>query len=397
MKYVIVIMDGAADEPLAELDGMTVLEKAHIPHADWISTNGTLGIVKTVPEGYNPGSDVAQMTLLGYDPKIYYTGRAPLEAAARGIKVTDSDWIFRCNLVTVADGLMEDYSAGHIETVEATKLINDLNEQLGTDKITFYPGVSYRHLMVCREGNFEAEAPPPHDIMDQPISKHLPRGKGGKELCKLMERAAEILSNHDVNRVRKDLGENPATNIWLWGQGHRPVLDSFSKRFGIKAAVITAVDLLRGLGRLTGMDVIEIEGATGYLNTNYEGKGQGAIKALSDHDLIIVHVEAPDEAGHGAMVEGKIEAIEQIDKHVTGPLLKWLKGQGEEWRIMVLPDHPTPIRTRTHSREPVPFAIAGTGISSAGQETYSEAKAVSTGMRINKGHELMEFFLKGKG
>ena len=397
MKYAIIIMDGAADEPLAELDGKTVLEKAHIPHTDWISTHGRQGMVQTVPAGFSPGSDVALMSVLGYDPKRYYTGRAPLEAAAQNIQTDPNDWIFRCNLVTVADGIMLDYSAGHIETVQAAQLINDLNNQLGSENITFYPGVGYRHLMVYRDGSFENEISPPHNILDQPLNKHLPRHRHGKKLCQLMEQAAQILADHDVNKVRRDLGENPATNIWLWGQGHRPKLDAFRYKFAVSGCVITAVDLLRGLGKLMGMKVAEVQGATGYIDTNYAAKGKAALEALKELDLVFVHVEAPDEAGHGAMINEKIEAIEMIDLHIVGPLLKWLQGRNDDWRIMVLPDHPTPIRLRTHSSDPVPFALAGNGIAGSQHAAYSEANSKESGFLIDKGHELMEFFLQVKG
>lgn len=394
MKYALIIMDGAADEPLAELEGKTVLEEANIPNTDWISVHGRQGMVRTVPQGFSPGSDVATMSVLGYDPCVYHTGRAPLEFAAKDIPMRPNDWIFRCNLVTVADGLMLDYSAGHIDSVQGAKLIGDLNEQLGSEKITFYPGVGYRHLMVYRGDAFEGEIIPPHDIMDQPIAKHLPRGRGAKELCKLMEKAAEILAGHEVNKVRCDLGENQATNIWFWGQGKRPKMESFRHRFGIYGCMISAVDLLRGMAKLVGLKVIDVEGATGFIDTNYAGKGEAAIKALDQRDIVFVHVEAPDEAGHGAQIEAKIESIEQIDCHIVGPLLKWLQGHGDDWRIMVLPDHPTPISTRMHSSEAVPFAMAGDGIIGSWQQPYSEANGRNSGFRIDKGHELMEYFLK---
>ena len=396
-KYAIVIMDGAADEPLAELDGQTVLQRAHIPNTDWISSNGQLGMVNNVPGGMPPGSDVALMSVLGYDPKKFYTGRAPLEAAAKNIKTETTDWILRCNLVTVADEIMLDYSAGHIDSIEAAKLINDINQKLGNEQISFYPGVGYRHLMVHKGGPFDMELAPPHDIMDEPIAKYLPKGKKGKELCEIMADAAEILDKHEVNKVRRDLGENPATNIWLWGQGHKPTIEAFKKKFGISAAVITAVDLLRGLGTLMGMDLIEVEGANGYLDTNYAGKGQAAITAIEQNELVVVHIEAPDEAGHGAMVQGKIEAIERIDAEIVGPLLKHMQKQ-KDWRIMVLPDHPTPIRLRTHTSEAVPVAIAGAGIKTTANkpQTYNEQNAAQSGFKINKGHELMEYFLKVK-
>jgi len=397
MKYALVIMDGAADEPLAELDGATVLEKAHIPHADWIAQHGRLGQVRTIPPGFSPGSDVALMSVLGYDPRKYYTGRAPLEAAAQEIALGPADWVFRCNLVTVADGKMIDHSAGHIGTSEGRQIIADLNAALSDDQIRFYPGVGYRHLMVVRGGDdFSDELAPPHDIVEQPVAKHLPRGKTGKVLLPLLERAAALLADHEVNRIRADLGENQATHIWLWGQGRRPALDSFRDRFGLAGAVITAVDLMRGLAKLAGLKVIEVEGATAYLDTNYAGKGQAAIAALADGDLVVVHVEAPDEAGHAALVQEKVQAIEHIDALIIGPLLDWLRRQ-REWRILVLPDHPTPIRLRTHSDKPVPLALAGNGIAGHAAGPYSEANARKTGFFIEQGCELMDYFLHVKG
>ncbi len=390
-------MDGAADEPLEELGGLTPLAKANIPNVDWISSNGRLGKVCNVPVDFQPGSDIALMSLMGYNPQEYHTGRAPLEAAAMELALAPTDWIFRCNLVTVSNGDMLDYSAGHIETLQAATLINDLNEKLGSDKISFYPGKSYRHIMVYRGDMNISPVAPPHDIMDEPINKYLPRGKNSKELRKLMEKASAILADHEMNKVRSDLGENPATDIWLWGHGTQPKMDSFRSRFGLLGAVITAVDLLRGIGYLIGMKLIDVENATGYLDTNYAGKGQAAIDALKDHDIVVVHIEAPDEAGHGAMIEGKVDAIEQIDKHIVGPVLNYLKDQKEDWRIMTLPDHPTPIHLRTHTSDPVPFAMAGMGVSSPWQYTYNEVNAEKSGLTIKKGHELMEYFLKGQG
>ncbi len=396
MKYAIIIMDGAADDPLDELDGKTALEQANIEHTNWIARNGRQVRVKTVPDNLHPGSDVAQMSILGYNPATDYTGRAPLEAAAQNIKSTSSDWIFRCNLVTTADGIMIDNSAGHIDTTQAKLLIDELNLQLGNDVIKFYGGVSYRHLMVYKGGDFEMFIAPPHDIINQPINKYLPTGRQGKKLIRIMEQAAEILASHDVNKVRMDLSENPATDIWLWGQGKRPLLESFHHKYGIKAALITAVDLLRGIGKLTGIKVIEVDGATGYIDTNYTGKAQAAINALTDNDLIIVHVEAPDEASHAAMVDAKVESIENIDKYIVGPLLKHLRDTYEKWRIMVLPDHPTPIATRTHSRTPVPCAMAGNQVSGIVHKNFSEANCRQAGIYIENGHDLMEYFLKGQ-
>ena len=387
-------MDGAADEPIPELGSLTPLEKAHIPHTDWIAQNGCQGLVNNVPQGYYPGSDVALMSVFGYDPAIYYTGRAPLEAAAQSIATGPRDLIFRCNLVTIADGIMKDYSAGHIATPEAERLINDLNNQLAGDDIRFYSGVGYRHLLVWKGIVYDEDITPPHNMLDQSVEKKLPRGRNGKKLVELMEKAAEILSDHEVNKVRADLSENPASHIWLWGQGFRPQMDSFRKRFGINASTITAVDLIRGLARLTGMKVVEVDGATGYLDTNYIGKGQAAIECLKQTDLVIVHVEAPDEAGHGALMNEKIAAIESIDEHIVGPVLHHLQSEKQPWRILVLPDHPTPLRLRTHTADPVPFALAGAEIANTRSLPYSERNARDTGLSIAKGHNMMEFFLK---
>ena len=395
MKYAIIVMDGAADEPLEELDQQTVLERAEIPTIDWISREGQLGMVRTVPDGYSPGSDVAIMSVMGYAPDRYYSGRAPLEAAARDIQTDPSDWILRCNMVTISDGLMVDYSAGHIDTVQGTELIEALQEKLGNDQIRFHAGISYRHLMVYRGGSFSVKTKAPHDIIDEPVEKHLPRGRHAKVLRGLMDQAHEILADHEINTVRRDLQENQVTDIWLWGQGQKPQMDDFSQKFGPAAAVITAVDLVRGLGRLMGMKIVEVDGATGYLDTNYRGKGEAAVEILEEKELVIVHVESPDEAGHGGMVEEKIEAIERIDHDIVEPVLKYFQGQSEGWRIMVLPDHPTPIHLRTHTADPVPFAIAGSDIAAVRKLTYSEANGRQSGLMIEKGDTLMEYFLKG--
>ena len=395
MKYAIILMDGAADEPIADLDNRTILEAAELPAVDWISRNGKLGMVHTVPEGFYPGSDVALMSVLGYAPQEYYTGRAPLEAAAMNLPVTEKDTIFRCNLVTIADGVLEDYSAGHIDSTQAAQLIETLNEKLGSEQVTFYPGVSYRHILVIRDSELEFPTTAPHDIMGQSIEKHLPRGGKAKRINQLMADAAGVLAEHEVNQVRRDLQENPASNIWLWGQGKKPTMKSFQQRFGLSGSVITAVDLVRGLGKLMNLTVEEVEGATGYLDTNYAGKGQRAIDVLKEKDFVFVHIEAPDEAGHNGMIDEKIKACEQVDGHIAAPLLEFLQGQSEPWRIAVLPDHPTPVRLRTHVREPVPFCMAGYEIRSNHQLPYSETNGVQAGNEIERGHEWMEYFLKG--
>ncbi len=392
-KYVIIVPDGAADMPLEELGGKTPLEAAETPNMDRISTEGRLGVVRTVPEGFEPGSDVAQMSLLGYDPHRYYSGRAPVEAAARGIRLGTEDWVFRCNLVTIADGLMADHSAGHISTEEAGTLIQELQTHITDERVSLYTGVSYRHLLVFRGVDFEVRTYPPHDHIGKPVEKILPRGKGADLLIQLINQSQQLFAGHDVNRVRQDLGENQVSSIWLWGQGKQARLDSFRKQYGLQGAAITAVDLVRGLAKLVGFDLIDVPGATGFVDTNYEGKGQAAIRALEKYDLVFVHIEAPDEAGHQGDVQAKKKAIEQVDRFIVGPVLAALK-RYENWRILVLPDHPTPVHGGAHSAEPVPFAMAGTQITGVLQLGFSEANAVKAGLRIEKGCELMEYFLK---
>lgn len=392
-KYAIIIPDGAADEPLEQFGNKTVLETAVTPNMDTVSREGRQGIVRTVPDGMEPGSDIAQMTLLGYDPRRYYTGRAPIEAVARDIKLSEDDWVFRCNLVTIVDGKMEDHSAGHISTEEASALINELNERFGNEHTRFYTGVSYRHLVVFKGRDFDVRTYPPHDHIGTAVEKILPRGKGSETLVDLMARSQVLFANHDVNKVRKDLGENQVSSIWLWGQGRKARMESFKKRFGIRGAVITAVDLVRGLSKLIGFDLIDVPGATGFVDTNYKGKGSAAVEALGKYDLVFVHVEAPDEASHNGNAEMKKKAVEQIDKCIVGPVLEALR-RYESWRILVMPDHPTPVSSKAHSAEPVPFAMAGTGISGILQAGFSEANAAKSGFRVDNGFELMEYFLK---
>ena len=392
-KYVIIVPDGAADEPLGQFGNKTALEAAETPNMDKISRLGRQGVIRTIPEHMEPGSDVAQMSLLGYDPKRYYTGRAPIEAVARNIKLSLEDWVFRCNLITIADGKMVDHSAGHISTAEAEKLIKELESQLGNEQICFHTGVSYRHLLVFKGLDFNVQTYPPHDNIGTAIEKLLPRGKGAELLIDLMARSQQFFSDHDINKVRKDLGENQVSSIWLWGQGKRAQMEHFQKRFGIKGATITAVDLVKGLAILIGFDLIDVPGATGFVDTNYRGKASAAIKALDKYDLVFIHIEAPDEASHNGNAEMKKKAIEHIDKYIVGPVLEALQNY-QSWRILVMPDHPTPIRTCAHSFEPVPFAMAGDNINGILNTTFSEANAAKSGLKIEKGFELMEYFLK---
>jgi len=392
-KYAIIVPDGAADEPLEQFDEQTALEAAEIPNMDKISALGRQGLVQTVPVDMEPGSDVAQMSMLGYDPVRYYSGRAPIEAVARDIKLSLDDWVFRCNLVTIADGKMADHSAGHISTPEAANLIKELGDRLGNEQIIFHAGVSYRHLLVFKGFGFDVQTYPPHDHIGKAIEKLLPRGKGADLLIDLMARSQQLFTNHDINKVRRDLGENQVSSIWLWGQGKKAQMERFQKRFGIKGAAITAVDLVRGLAKLIGFDLIAVPGATGFIDTNFQGKASAAIEALEKYDIVFIHIEAPDEASHSGNAEMKKRAIEQVDKYIVGPVLEAIQ-KYESWRILVMPDHPTPVRTCAHSAEPVPFAMAGDSISGILHATFGETNATKSGFRIENGYELMEYFLK---
>jgi len=393
-KYAIVVPDGAADEPLELFGGKTILEAAKKPNMDWISVNGRQGLCKTVPPSLQPGSDVAMMAVLGYDPVRYYSGRAPIEAVAQGLEVGESDWIFRCNLVTIADEKMADHSAGHISSKEGKTLIEELNASLGNEKVKFYPGVGYRHLMVVSGYDFaDIRTQPPHDMIGQKIENILPRGKNAEMLIDLMAKSQQFFHEHEINRVRQDLGENAASSIWLWGQGRKAKMEAFSRKYGLKGAAITAVDLVRGLARLIGFDLVDVPGATGYWDTDYRAKGLAAVQALKTHDIVLVHVEAPDEAGHAGNAAIKKKAVEEIDKFVVGPVLAELKNHNA-WRMLVMPDHPTPIANQGHTSDPVPFTMAGEGVSGVIHMPFGEANAAKSGIRVNNGYELMEYFLK---
>jgi len=395
LKYCIIIPDGMADYPVDKLNGRTPVEAARTPYLDFLAQNGQLGTVRTIPSGFPPGSDVANLTIVGYSPKEYYSGRAPLEAASIGIKLDNEDWAFRCNLVTANEDTLEDFCAGHIKTDEANVLVKLLNEKLGNDIIQFYTGKSYRHIMVYKgTQKMDAKCFPPHDIMGQSIRKHLPRGNGSEILIDIMSRSRVLLANHEVNKVRLDLEENPANMIWLWGQGHRPCMPTFQERFQLTGAVITAVDLIKGVACYLGWDIIHVPGTTGYLDTNYTNKGQYAIEALENHDVVLIHIEAPDEAGHEGKVHEKITAIEQIDNKIIGPVLA-AKDKFCDLRIMVLPDHYTPIVKRTHTPEPVPFVAYGTGIEKGVGLPYTEANANVSGLYIKEGHQLIENLISG--
>jgi 2,3-bisphosphoglycerate-independent phosphoglycerate mutase len=374
MKYALLVGDGMADWPVPALDNRTPLECAQTPNMDRVVARGMMGKVSTIPSGMQPGSDVANLALLGYDPARYYSGRAPFEAASMGIQLADSETAFRCNLVTIQNETMIDYSAGHITTGEAHRIVRELQQHLTTEAIRFYPGVSYRHLMICRNFPDGVLCTPPHDITGKPIQSYLPQGDGAALLLSLMRRAHELLPASPVNEERRADGKSPVTDIWLWGQGRSLTLPTMAQRYGIKGSVISAVDLVRGLGVLAGLKIRMVEGATGYLGTNYAGKIAAARAALEAEDFVYLHVEAPDETGHEGIAEKKIRAIEEFDQYIVGEMLRYQEERGD-LRILVAPDHATPLEIKTHSAEPVPFAICGPGIHPDQHRVFTEAEA----------------------
>lgn len=401
-KFAIVIPDGAADEPCEALGGRTPLQAATIPEMDRIAREGVLGRSRNVPDRFLPASDVATLSLFGYDPVRYYTGRAPLEVVAMGIPLGPHDWAVRCNLMTILDGRMTDFAAGHISNEEGAELIGALRAVLvdAYPEVELYPGVSYRNAMIVR-GRAGAPArfgedtatTPPHDVPDQPAVDHLPRGTGAEFLRAIMEDGAAVVADHPVNKSRVAAGKRPANAIWLWGQGRAPSVPKFAELHGLRGAIISAVDLVRGTGMLAGWSRIDVPGATGYLDTDYAAKGRAAIEALKDHDLMCVHVEAPDEASHEGRAEAKIEAIERIDREIVGPLRRALEGYGA-WRILVSPDHSTMLRTRAHDRAPVAWAMCGTGLPGSGRPYDEVAAAGAGGPFLEEGWRLMGRFLK---
>ncbi len=395
--------DGMADYPVAELGGKTPLQAASTPHLDRMARRGTLGLVRTVPPGMPPGSDVANLSIFGYDPALHFTGRAPLEAAAMGVQLSPQDVAFRCNLVTLGarNGrtYMDDFSAGHITTEEAQEVIKKVGDILGNEEFQFYPGVSYRHLLVWRKGErgLKVKTTPPHDISGKEVAEYLPRGAGQEEVLALMEKAMGFLPDSPVNQRRQREGKKPANAIWLWGQGKAPALLPMTERFGLRGSVISAVDLMKGIGFYAGLEIINVPGATGYLDTNYAGKAESALREISRKDFVYVHLEAPDEASHNGNLKDKVRAIEDFDLKIVGPVLRGLD-PFPEFRVLVLPDHPTPIVLKTHSSEPVPFVI----FSSEDREKhlredsfFDETCAQKTGCFLDRGHELMEKFIRG--
>lgn len=402
MKYALVIPDGVADEPQPVLGGKTPLQAAQIPFMDEVARAGIVGRADHVPASMPSGSDVGTMSLFGYDPLEYHTGRAPIEAAAQGIELGELDWAIRCNLVTVLNERMASFTAEQIPNDLARTLVELLQrDQCGNEHWKFYTGVSYRNLLVYRARGTAApfgpatKTTPPHDITDQPVAPYLPQGPGSELLLELMERSKPLFAACQENQARAATGSHTATQCWLWGQGQRPAFQPFRQRFGKRGAVITAVDLLRGLGRLLGWDVIEVAGATGYLDTDYAAKGRAAIEALKQDrtDFIVVHVEATDEASHEGNAAAKVQALEQIDRHIVGPLHQYLKSQGD-YRLLVCPDHPTFLRTKTHSHGYVPFAMCGSGITPGGPATYDEQTGAASQLCLDRGCELMPLLFR---
>jgi len=401
MKYVIVIPDGCADLPIGALGDLTPLQAAKLPAMDALAKQGRLALADNTPLHFPAGSEVANLCLLGYDPNIYFTGRAPLEAAAQGIHLGPHDWAVRCNLVTIENQIMIDFTADHITTEESTQLLHALqSELLETDsRYEFVPGVSYRNLLIYR-GDENRPAPfspetrssAPHDLTDLPITDAFPRGPGSDLLVKWMNESAEIFAAHPVNERRIAAGKRPATSVWLWGLGGAPSMPTFQTRYGLRGAMITAVDLLRGIGALAGFDRIDVDGATGYLDTDYAAKGRAAVKALAQYDVVCVHIEAPDEASHEGRHDAKIEALQQIDTHIVGPLHEAIPKYGD-YRILITPDHPTYCSTKKHTHAMVPLLMAGTGIDADDLQTYDEVSAMASGRRYDHGWDVMSDFI----
>ncbi len=394
MKYVVLLGDGMSDEKLAQLDGKTPLQAAYTPNMDFMAKRGRIGLARTVPAGYPPGSDVANLSVFGYDPRSCYTGRSPLEAASMGIELAPDDVAFRINLVNLeARGttlLMKDYSAGHISTEEGRELILALQKELGNDEFQFYPGISYRHLLVWRGGNEKIIATPPHDITGQSILDYLPTGDGAEKLMNLMNASQLVFHNHPQHKKRLESGKVPANSAWFWGQGKAPQMETYAARFGLCGAVISAVDLVRGIGVYAGLEIIKVDGATGYIDTNYRGKAEAALKALEKSDYVYLHVEAPDEASHSGNLEHKLKAIEDFDALVVGTVLEGAKKFGD-FRILCTPDHPTPVARMTHTSDPVPFIIyAGEADEKPGVAGYDEDSARASGLFVEDGFRLME-------
>ena len=401
MKYLIVVPDGAADEPIEALGGKTPLQTANMPHIDALAKLGEVGMVSTVPEGIAPGSDAANLSVMGYDPKTYLTGRSPLEAASIGIDMNETDVAFRTNIVTLdGDGayedlIVKDHSSGDITTAEADQLIQAVNEAFANDKIQFYTGVSYRHCMIVHEGSTDYELTPPHDILTRKAGGYLPKGEGSEFITEMMKKSYEILKDHPVNKARVEKGLNPANSLWIWGQGKKPQLSSFYDKYKINGATISAVDLIKGIGVCAGLETIDVEGATGTIHTNFDGKAEAAIEAFKRGvDFLYVHMEAPDECSHQGDMPGKIKSLELIDEKVVGPVIEYLKSTGEDFRFLIVPDHQTPLSIRTHKGRPVPYVFFDSAKVKEEDESraFNEVSGASSGIFFANGFELTDHF-----
>jgi 2,3-bisphosphoglycerate-independent phosphoglycerate mutase len=408
MKYIVLIGDGMAGRPLKALGNKTCLQYARTPHMDELAQKGQAGWARTVPAGFEPGSDVANLSILGYNPSKYYSGRAPIEAEYRGIKLGPQDIAFRCNLVNlnfhrdndIESSSMNDFSAGHITTPESRRLIKFIDEKLGSRDIKFYAGVSYRHLMIWKKGTEKMKCIPPHDITGKKVKAYLPKGRGGEVLYDFMRKSNDILPGHAVNKARVKKGLTPANSIWLWGQGGKLTVPKFKSKYGLNGALISAVDLTKGLGICAGFDVLNVKGATGYIDTNYQGKANAALRALKSCDFVYVHVEAPDEAGHSGSMKDKIRAIEDFDSKIVAPIRDGVKKFGD-YKILLMPDHLTPISVRTHTSDPVPFVMYSSNneLRNGKSRTRSYSENIcrmKSALKFEKGYTLMDYFLKGK-
>ena len=399
-KYLILIGDGMSDWPISSLGNRTPLEAADKPNMDYMASHGALGMVQVVPKEMYPGSDVSNLSIIGYDPREVYTGRSPLEAASMGIELGREDVAVRCNVVTLkndgADSEMEDFSAGHITSDESAELLKELQSKVGEKGVRFHPGVSYRNLMVWPGGNDAVETTPPHDIHGKKITEYLPKGEGSDLLLDLMAASREIFEDHPVNRKRRAQGKLAGNSIWLWGQGKAPRMETFVEKYGLTGSVVAAVDLIKGIGIYCGLEVIQVPGATGYVDTNFRGKAEYALRELERKDFVLIHVEAADEAGHNGSAPEKVRAIERIDKEMLSIILA--RAKECDLRILLLPDHPTPVSIRTHAQEPVPFVIypAPEGLMSFSGKRYTEADARSTGQFVDIGTRLMDYLVGGK-
>lgn len=395
-KYVVLIGDGMADMPLSELDGKTPLQHAHTPNMDSLASKSFFGKAQTIPAGFHPGSDVANLSIMGYDPRKYFTGRAPLESASMGIDLAESDVAFRCNFVYIDHdkGIMADYSSGHISTEESALIMKDIQRELNSEEVKFYPGVSYRHLMVCKNCRLDIKTTPPHDITGKPYEKYLPEDELLKSLFK---KSYDILLKHPVNEKRLKEGKVPATNIWLWGQGKKPNLPSYKEKYGITGALISAVDLTKGLGVYAGFTILKVPAVTGWIDTNYVGKAEYAIAALKEKDFVYVHVEAPDEAGHTGNLKYKLQAIEDFDKLVVGNVIRGLEANYKKFRLLLMPDHATPLSLKTHTSTPVPFLIYDSMSPQKNPITYDETlMTLPKAMHFEEGYKLMDYFIAGE-